>query len=348
MQLDYVLAGAPVRWTDPRVRALHDAASTFVPYRPDIEQVTSAAGLRPGDLPLEQTGRRIWYAAFNLAATQLVLPQLIDQIEAFAPGFASRLTELRQETPPLPREASQPPRVDEYTGFSPAARQERQIVAGMPTLLDVRFLALGIERAKSVCRIEARFANDVSLGTGFRIGEHRILTNHHVVFDEDNGDSPAQTVQVQFGKELGVDGKPLHPITVNAHAGAKLRGERAHDWAVVELIEPPPFEVPVLAITGPARPVVRDDRVVIIQHPRGLDKKIALTHNLVRSANDEVIQYWTDTDEGSSGSPVFNETWEVVALHHASVELGSQDEYGYCNQGRTIALIADRVAQIAG
>ncbi len=29
------------------------------------------------------------------------------------------------------------------------------------------------------------------------------------------------------------------------------------------------------------------------------------------------VQYVADTMEGSSGSPVFNRKWEVVALHHS-------------------------------
>jgi endonuclease G len=29
------------------------------------------------------------------------------------------------------------------------------------------------------------------------------------------------------------------------------------------------------------------------------------------------LQYVADTMDGSSGSPVFNQNWEVVALHHS-------------------------------
>jgi endonuclease G len=34
---------------------------------------------------------------------------------------------------------------------------------------------------------------------------------------------------------------------------------------------------------------------------------------------DNFLHYRTDTSPGSSGSPVFNDQWEIVALHHSGV-----------------------------
>src|SRR4051794_13612949 len=59
-----------------------------------------------------------------------------------------------------------------------------------------------------------------------------------------------------------------------------------------------------------------DDYVNIIQHPGGLPKQIALYHNLVVFVGGDRVQYLTDTLPGSSGSPVFDSRWRVVALHH--------------------------------
>lgn len=46
-------------------------------------------------------------------------------------------------------------------------------------------------------------------------------------------------------------------------------------------------------------------------------KQISLYHNIVTHTNERIVQYLTDTLKGSSGSPVFNSEWEVVALHHS-------------------------------
>jgi len=75
------------------------------------------------------------------------------------------------------------------------------------------------------------------------------------------------------------------------------------DWGYLQLA---PDAIPV---TG--------DPVNIIQHPNGDVKQIALTANDVLSIWDKYLFYKTDTEPGSSGSPVFNQSWQVVALHHA-------------------------------
>jgi endonuclease G len=57
-------------------------------------------------------------------------------------------------------------------------------------------------------------------------------------------------------------------------------------------------------------------------------KKVALRENKVTNLDLPIfIRYVTDTKSGSSGAPVFNDTWEVVALHHSGIP-----EYNEANQ----------------
>ncbi len=65
------------------------------------------------------------------------------------------------------------------------------------------------------------------------------------------------------------------------------------------------------------REVLVDSRVNIIQHPMGRPKEISMQNNFVQYVGGNVVQYVTSTLPGSSGSPVFNDNWEVVALHHS-------------------------------
>lgn len=341
MDFDTLIATTPLKWTDPRLRSLHEAFALAFPYTDDIKQIVGATGIHPSDLPWNKTGRQIWYKAFEEAAKNRLMPTLVQQGEQASVDFAARVAELRSPIPPIAHGPAVPPKPGDFHGFSADARKERQIVAGKPTLLDVRFLELGVDRARAVCRIEARFDNALSVGTGFRIGADRVLTNHHVVYDEDNGDQPASSLQAFFRYELGTDGKALTPSVVSDVVS--MVGDRDEDWAVVTFRDALPADASILPIAGPTHAVKVDDRVVIVQHPNGMHKKVAFAHNLVRYVDDTVIQYWTDTEEGSSGSPVFNERWEVVALHHASVELGNQDEFGYRNQGRAIGPVAARI-----
>jgi S1-C subfamily serine protease len=121
-------------------------------------------------------------------------------------------------------------------------------------------------------------------------------------------------------------------------------GEAPHDFAVIRAAEPLP-DVPTLSLK-PSRAVVPGDRVVIVQHPDGLPKKLALAHNVVQYVDEDVLQYWTDTDAGSSGSPVFDERWELVGLHHRWVESPVSDGVAFRNQGRNIKRVAERLAAL--
>ena len=105
-----------------------------------------------------------------------------------------------------------------------------------------------------------------------------------------------------------------------------------------------PSAAPIVDVAASVDVPVRvGDRVYIIQHPNGGVKKIGMHHNLVRFVDEDVLQYWTDTEAGSSGSPVFDEQWRLVALHHRWVESAGAGAAGreFRNQGRRIARVAE-------
>lgn len=59
--------------------------------------------------------------------------------------------------------------------------------------------------------------------------------------------------------------------------------------------------------------------ISIIQHPSGLPKQVALRENKLLKIEADFLVYQSDTAQGSSGSPLFNDTWQVVGLHSAGV-----------------------------
>jgi hypothetical protein len=58
-------------------------------------------------------------------------------------------------------------------------------------------------------------------------------------------------------------------------------------------------------------------RVYIIGYPAGGTLQISLQDNVFLAQKDPLLHYRTPTVGGSSGSPVFNDNWELVAIHHA-------------------------------
>ena len=74
--------------------------------------------------------------------------------------------------------------------------------------------------------------------------------------------------------------------------------------------------------------VTENDYLNIIQHPLGREKEVVVRENrlldlaIAQSEAGQLgpfLHYEADTEKGSSGSPVLNDQWEVVALHHSGV-----------------------------
>ncbi len=59
--------------------------------------------------------------------------------------------------------------------------------------------------------------------------------------------------------------------------------------------------------------------VSLIQHPKGARKEVVLYGNQVQAIYPNWIQYQTDAEPGSSGSPLFNDQWQLVGLHHSAL-----------------------------
>jgi len=76
------------------------------------------------------------------------------------------------------------------------------------------------------------------------------------------------------------------------------------------------------------------EKVNIIQHPNGEPKQLAIRNNQVVDELELFLHYRTDTDPGSSGSPVFNDQWEVVALHHSGVPKRNEQGQVVTSDGR--------------
>jgi endonuclease/exonuclease/phosphatase family metal-dependent hydrolase len=197
--------------------------------------------------------------------------------------------------------------------------------------LPASFLADGHMRAESVCRIRT----PTSLGTGFLVAAPEFLmTNNHVLSTEEEA---AESV-AEFDYE-GVE----ETVVVKLRPDRLFITHERLDFTIVGCESAAVIDrVPVPLLRNPAT-VARGDRVNIVQHPRGRRKEIAIHDNKVVTDDlAELIRYTTDTEPGSSGSAVFNNAWDLVALHHAGVRF---DDGTAENEGIRIAAI---VAHLTG
>jgi V8-like Glu-specific endopeptidase len=113
------------------------------------------------------------------------------------------------------------------------------------------------------------------------------------------------------------------------------------DYTIVA-VKPDAGKLPVevwgrLQLNPNADPVPTE-HVSIVQHPNGGLKQIVLTANQVLATKPPVIHYTTDTMPGSSGSPVFNDSWHVIAIHHAEAPAPFEKQ-SFANEGILMSAI---------
>jgi endonuclease G len=223
-------------------------------------------------------------------------------------------------------------------GAGPAKLLEKIILTA--DFVGARYLDAGVAAARAVGRVRIRDANgrDVGFGTGSLVSPALLLTNHHVLPDADT--ARASVVELNF--QDGVDGRPLVVTVLPLDPDRFFLADDERDFALVAVrataAELAPFGFnPLIEAEGKA---IIGEFVTIVQHPRGEKKQVALRENKIVDIPDRFLHYAADTEPGSSGSPVFNDQWEVVALHHASVPAPEHQELGgFMNEGIRVSRI---------
>ena len=183
--------------------------------------------------------------------------------------------------------------------------------------VDVSFFDVGRARSRAVARVASR--TGAAIGSGFMISEDLFLTNNHVM----GSGQDASRMMLEFDYEVRPDGSrapvtrfELDPskmfltdetndldFTVVA-VGRRIGGTKNLDqfgWC---------------GLSGANDKHALGEVANIIQHPDGRYKEVVLRENRLISRMSTVLHYVADTEPGSSGSPIFNNEWLVIALHH--------------------------------
>jgi endonuclease G, mitochondrial len=201
-------------------------------------------------------------------------------------------------------------------------------------MLPFDFLIRGVAVGRSVVKLLVpRFENGQRavgsqgprsfVGTGWVIAPGLIATNFHVICARESHEpdpSPADlNAQIQ-GTVCQFDYDREHAagtgVAVMAGAAWGARGG-ARDYALLRLADS--TSPPALRLRRQPPSVPPEGFAVnIIQHPAGMPKRVAARANLLKAASTDVLEYFSDTLGGSSGSPLCNDSWEVIGLHRAS------------------------------
>ncbi len=234
---------------------------------------------------------------YNLTVNQVnhAMLQLIDSVPEEEQLNASRSiirnTENNLATPPI---------------------EDLEKIIGRDELMDINWLQKAIQASRSVCKVKVSTTGYI--GTGFMLRGGYLLTNNHVIETADQAANAK--IIFNFQRDMNDQVQPVTAYTLDASFFV-ASPPTAFDYVLVKVND----QDGKLAEWGYLElekfmDAQTDERVNIIQHPEGKSMKIALPDKII-SKWKQYLFYLADTKGGSSGSPVFNQDWKVIALHHA-------------------------------
>jgi endonuclease G, mitochondrial len=183
--------------------------------------------------------------------------------------------------------------------------------------------------------------------TGFMVSRNLMLTNWHVFMNPQQ----ASDSEVYFFYEYDAQGHPMQ------HAVFKFDttlffNDKDLDYCFVA-IQPNDISGKIslesigylfLDKTLGKIGEVNVEKLNIIHHPNGDYKQISIRENKFVGLDNQKIFYKTDTAPGSSGSPVFNDQWQVVGLHHKSIAKMTPNGDNYLDKdGHIIPIHDDKI-----
>lgn len=213
-----------------------------------------------------------------------------------------------------------------------------RVIGQTRDFLAVQFFDRGRAASRAVCRIVTNLPDGQSFGTGFLVTPSLLITNHHVL--SNSNDAASSTAE--FNYQLN-DANAVLPVeTFQLDPARFFLTDKDLDFALVAVAPRSSAGTPLTSfgfcpLIGSEGKIIIGQPVNVIQHPKGELKQVVVRQNKLvdlpdkqpGSDIDRYAHYEADTEPGSSGSPVFNDQWEVVALHHSGIPLTNE-------QGQTL------------
>ncbi len=208
---------------------------------------------------------------------------------------------------------------------------------------NVRWLRNALDRSASVARIAD--GSGRAKGTGFVVmasdlgldkgepDELLLITNAHVI-SEDPADGAVawEEAEITFEDDESRTRYRVQDI---------LWSSPEEELDATVLRTQPPLEGRPAVPVAKAIPVP-GARVYVIGHPQGRALSWSIYDNKLLKRGERYLHYRTPTEQGSSGSPVFNRDWNLIGLHHfgnRTIEIEGGDEPQAANEGITILAI---------
>jgi endonuclease I/V8-like Glu-specific endopeptidase len=280
-----------------------------------------------GDLRVAAEAAMRWRAREAQRAVRKGKPLAVVETSKRIEARLKRLTSAARKAPSRMVKEAVPLTETHHLG---ALGLERTI--GQSDFQGIAFLELGLAVSRFVGRVSIRSGPDrgVGFGTGFMVSPRLLMTNNHVL------PSPvtAKYSEVEFDYQINRAGRPLPLVPFALDPQTFFMTDVDLDFTLVAVAEGSRQDVPApLRHYGWSRLIAEEGKILIgehvniIQHPKGQYKQFVSRENELVDLLDTHLHYVTDTEQGSSGSPVYNDQWELVGLHHSGVPRMENGQY---------------------
>jgi len=203
------------------------------------------------------------------------------------------------------------------------AKRTLEAIFGADKFQSLLWMETALKRCKAIGRVESITGQPV--GTGFLVrrgdffvnggDELLLLTNNHVVAPD--GQATGRAIEAGAGRVVF---EALDNLPVKLDSVVWNRPINDLDVSFVSLKTcPTPGEI--CPLQPKPRAFISDgtQRLYVIGHPFGRSLSVSLQDSIWLDTDDRLLHYRTPTEEGSSGSPVFDQDfWTLIGLHHAS------------------------------
>ncbi|MBC8025777.1 MAG: DNA/RNA non-specific endonuclease, partial [Steroidobacteraceae bacterium] len=228
-----------------------------------------------------------------------------------------RLVARLQKKMPITREVAAELAREVTDGSRTTLSRAERIYGKTVDFVGVSFLERGYVSARAVARVA--FRSGQALGSGFLISDRLFVTNNHVIGSARDAAGLAMEFDYERDRRGQVSG--ITRFAFDPKLFFYTNHEDNLDFTVIGVGPRIDGNKSISAfgwcqLSGAANKHALGECANIVQHPDGRYKEVVLRENRLVSRLSTVLHYVADTEPGSSGSPVFNNEWLVIALHH--------------------------------
>jgi V8-like Glu-specific endopeptidase len=302
-----------MHWTTGLLAELAEVLAGLYPDVPDSRRVLVEAGVDTKLIDFDAKAFINWLIIVNV-----LKPQVDTILQKALKEFRDNADLIR-----IMGQASGTVRVRQKEGQRPTHQLET-IIGRHTSMVPIWYFQVAMERSRAVGLLRR---GEHGVATGFLTHDNLVITADHVIADK----KTAAQMELVMNYEQSTQGNGSEEEVF------KLLPKEFFRTAQVDgVLEGLELGVTAVKVAGNPNPrwgalnlqgghTTENEIVTMVQHPFGAYK--SASSGVIKSQTAVALTYDCDTVPGSSGAPVFDHNWNVLAMTVAG-RVGSKEGYG--------------------